>query len=95
MKTDIVIDISPPYLTKFWVSSYESKCSQPIKLCDSLKCNISRKKLMMNFFIGMQIKIEVFDEVILLFWMCVTRHVQSTQSNLAYLPAISPETHGG
>ena len=50
---------------------------------------------MMNFFIGMQIKIEVFDEVILSFWMCVTRHVQSTQNNLAYLPAISPETHGG
>ena len=46
MKTNIVTDISPPipYLAKFWVSSYGSKCCWPIKLQGSLKCNISRKK---------------------------------------------------
>ena len=46
METNIVFDISPPipYLAKFWFSSYRSKCYQPIKLQDSLKCNISRKK---------------------------------------------------
>ena len=39
MKTNIVIDISPPfpYLAKFWFSSYESKCFWSIKLQDSLK----------------------------------------------------------
>ena len=46
MKTNIVIVISPPipYLAKFWFLSRGSKCFQPIKLQDSLKCNISRKK---------------------------------------------------
>ena len=46
MKTNIVIDTSPPipYLAKFWVSSHEPKYCQPIKLDDSLKRNISRKK---------------------------------------------------
>ena len=36
MKT--VTDNSPPipYLKKFWFSSYEPKCCQPIKLPDSL-----------------------------------------------------------
>ena len=29
---------------KFWFSSYGPKCCQPIKLQDSLKCNISKKK---------------------------------------------------
>ena len=45
MKTNIVIDISPTYLVKFWVSSYGPKCCQPIKLQDSLKCNIVRKNV--------------------------------------------------
>ena len=46
METDIVVDISPPipYLAKFWFSSYEPKCCQPIKLQDCVKCNISGKK---------------------------------------------------
>ena len=42
MKAGIVIDIPPPipYLTNFRFSSYGSKCCWPIKLKDSLKCNI-------------------------------------------------------
>ena len=32
------------YLEKFRFSSYGPKCSQPIRLQDSCKCNISRKK---------------------------------------------------
>ena len=44
MKTNIVIDISPPNLGKFWVYSYGPKYWQAIKLQDSLKCNILRKK---------------------------------------------------
>ena len=41
MKTNTVTNTSPsiPYLAKFWVSSYEPKCCQPIKLHNSLKCN--------------------------------------------------------
>ena len=89
MKTNIVIDISPTYLAKFWVSSYGSKCCQPIKLQDSLKCNIVRKKWIMKFIFCMQINIEVFSKTILLFWVSVTRHVQSTQNKFAYLCNIS------
>ena len=48
---------------------------------------------MMNFIFGMQINIEVFYKLILSFWVCVTRHAQSTQNKFVYL-AISPEKHG-
>ena len=46
MKANFVIDVSPPipYLAKFLVSRYGPKCGQSIKLEDSLKSNISRKK---------------------------------------------------
>ena len=71
MKTNIVIDISStiPYLAKFCLSNYGPKCCQPIKSQDSLKCNISRKKLMMKCIFGMQINIEVFYKLILSFWV--------------------------
>ena len=74
MKINIVIDISTPipYLRKLWVISYGPKCSQPIKLKGSLKCNTLRKKWMMNFIFGMQISIEVFYKLILSFWLCIT-----------------------
>ena len=51
MKTNIAIDISPsiPNLGKFCFSSYWPKYSQPV----SLKCDVSRKKLMMKFIFGM------------------------------------------
>ena len=76
MKTSVVVDISSPvpYLAKCWVSSYGPKCCQHIKLHDSLKCNISRKKLMMNFIFGVKINIKFFCKLILLFWVFVTRH---------------------
>ena len=72
-KTNIVIDILPsiPYLSKFWFSIHEPKCCQPIKLQDFLKCNVSRKKWIMNFVFSMQINIEVFYKLILSIWVCV------------------------
>ena len=73
----------------FWVSSYGPKCCQPIKLPDSLKCNISRKKWMMKCIFGMKINIKVFYKLILSFWVCATRHTQSTQNKFAYLSNIS------
>ena len=88
METNIVVDTSPPmpHLAKFWLSSYGPKCCQPIKLQDSLKYIISIKKWMMKFLFGMQINIEVFYNLILSFWVYVTRHVQSTQNKkFAYL----------
>ena len=97
METNIVLDISPPIssLTKFWFSSYESKCCQPIKWQDSLKCNISRKKWMMKFIFGMQMNIEVFYKLILSFWVCAIRHAQSTQNKkFAYLCNISRKVWG-
>ena len=92
MKTNIAMDISPPipYLGKLWFSSYGWKCCQQIKLQDSLKCNISRKKLMKKLIFGMQINIEVFYKLILSCWVCVTRHAQSTQNKkFTYLCNIS------
>ena len=95
MKSNIVIDISSPipYLAKFWFSSYWSKCCQPIKLEDSLECNISRKNQIMNCIFSMQINIEVFYKLILSFCVCVTRHAESTQNKISYIFAISPEKH--
>ena len=54
MKTNIVIDKSPPitYLAKFWFSIYRPKCCWPIDLQDFLKCNISRKKWMLKFILS-------------------------------------------
>ena len=68
MKTNIVIiDISPliPYLEKFWFLSSGPKCSQAIKLHDSLKCNAAREKGMVKFIFGMQINIEAFYNMLL------------------------------
>ena len=82
MENNIFVDISPPisYLAKSWSSSYGPKRCQQIKLQDSLKCNISRKKWIMKFVFAMQINIEVFYNLILSFWVCATRHAQSTQN---------------
>ena len=87
MKTDIVIDISPPnpYFEKCWFSSYEPKCCQPIILQDSLNCTVSRKKWMMKYIFGKQISFEVFYKLILSFWVFVTRHAESTPKKFAYL----------
>ena len=95
MKTNIVIDISPSilYLAKFWFSSYGPKSCWPIKLQDSLKCNISRKKGMMKCIFGMQINIEVFYKLMQSFWVCLARLAQSIQNKkLAYLCNISKKT---
>ena len=96
MKTNIVIGISPPapYLAELWSSSYGPKCCQPIKLQDSLKCNISRKKWMMKRIFGMQINIEVFYKLIISIWVYVTRLAQSTQNKFAYLCNISRRAWG-
>ena len=85
MKTNIAVDISPPYLAKFWVLSYGPKCCQPINLQDSLNCNILRKKWMIKFIFCMQIKIEVFYKLTLSFWVSATRHAQSIQNKFTYL----------
>ena len=94
MKTNIVIDISPTHLAKFWSSSFGPKCCQPIKSQDSLKCNIVRKRWMMNFIFSMQINIQVFCKMILSFWVSVTRHAQITQNKFAYLCNISIKAWG-
>ena len=97
MKSNIVIDILLliPYLKEFLFSNYGPECCQPIKWQDSLKCNISRKKWMMEFIFSIQINREIFYKWILSFWMCVTRHAQSTQNmKFTYLCHIS-KNHGG
>ena len=67
-----------------WQNS-SSWCCQPIKLQDSLKCNISRKKSIMNCVFCMHINIKVLYKLILSFWVCATRHAQSIQTKFAYL----------
>ena len=97
MKTSIVTDISPPirYLAKFCFLSYGPKCCQPIKLQESLKCIILKKKEMMKFILGIHINIKIFYKLILLFWRCVTRHAQSTQNKkFAYFNNISRKARG-
>ena len=84
MKTNIAIDISPTYLAKSWVFSYGPKCCRPIKLQDSLKCNI-----VMNYEVYFLHADEDFSKVILLFWVRVTVPAQSTQNKFAYLCNIS------
>ena len=105
METNIVVDILPPipylakfwFLVKFWFLSYGPKWCQPIKLQDSLKCNISRKKWIMKCIFCMQININIFCKLMLLFWVCATRtrHAQSTQNKkFTYLCNISRKTQG-
>ena len=96
MEINIVVDISLaiPYLEKFWLSSNGPKSCQPIKLQDSLKCNISKKKWMMKFIFGIQINIEVFYKLILSVWVCIGRHAQSMQNKISHIFAISPGKHG-
>ena len=79
----IVIDISLPipYLVKLFFSNYGPKCYWSIKLHDSLKCNNSRKKWMMKFSFGVQINMDVFYNLIVSLWVCVTKHVQITRSD--------------
>ena len=46
MQTEVLLILDFPCLAKFLFLSYCPKCSGPIRLQDSLKCNISKK--MMN-----------------------------------------------
>ena len=94
METNIVVDISLPipYLAKFWFSINGPKCCLPIKLQDFFKCNISRKKWMMKYIFGMQIKIEVLYKLILSLWVCATRLSQSTHNKFAYICNISTKS---
>ena len=80
MKTNFIIDISPPisYLAKFWFSSYGLKCCWPVKL--QKFSNISRKKWMKLIFC-MQINTKVFHKLIVSLWLCIARHVQSSQNH--------------
>ena len=98
MKTNIVADVSLPipYLAKFWCSNYGPKCCQLIKLEDSLKCDISRKKWMMKFIFGMQINIENLlqvDTIILDVWCPGMPKVPKIRS--LHIVAMPPEKHGG
>ena len=56
---------------------------------------VSQEKWMMNFIFSIQIKTEVFYKFILLFWVYVTRHAQSTHTKkFAYLCNISKNAWG-
>ena len=82
MKTNIVIDISPPILYLVIRVMGQNTVSQ-----SNYRCN--DEVWMMKCIFGMEINIEVFYKLILSFWVCVTRHSQSTQNKFAYLCNIS------
>ena len=73
------------HICQFWLSCYGPKCCWPIKLQDSLKCNVSIKKWMINCINRYADKPEVIYKLILLFWVWIVRHAQSTQNMFAYL----------
>ena len=95
MKTNIVTDILPlfPHPAKFCFSNYGPKYYWQIKLQDSLKINISRKKGVMKF-ICMQINTGVFYKLILSFWVCLARHAQSSQNKKFTYLCNSPKNVG-
>ena len=78
MKNHIVIDISGknPY-SEFSFSSNRPKCSQPIKLLDSLKYNI-----LYNQFGGFFKFFKVWDEVD---FFCVEKHQKFRQVGTSYV----------
>ena len=71
MKTNI-LDISPPipYLAKFLFLTYGPKCWQPI----------FRKAWGMKLIFCLQINMKVFYKLIVSLWVCIARHVHSTQN---------------
>ena len=70
LQTMLCIGISLPisYLAKFWFLIFGPICCWPVKLQDSLNCDISRAKWMMKFIFGIQINMEVFYKLILWWW---------------------------
>ena len=75
MKNHIAINIfsQTPYLPTFWLLCYWSKCSQPIKLRDFVKCNISWRKPGIKLIFCMQININVLNKSSLLGVNCHAR----------------------
>ena len=93
LKRKLILLLMFHHQSHIWRNS-SSWCCQPIKLQDSLKCNISRKKWVIKFVFCMEINIKVLYKLILWFWVCSTRHVLSTQNKFAYLCNISSEAWG-
>ena len=82
MKVLLILDFSlqTSSLSKFLLWSYCPKCSWPIRLQNSLKCNICKKmKDIVDFLL--HINIRVSYKLVLLLLMGVDRHAQSTQNN--------------
>ena len=69
-----------PISGKILVLELWTKMLSQIRFQDSLKCNISRKKGIMQFIFGIQINIEVFYKLILSFWACIARLAQSIKN---------------
>ena len=77
------------------VMDQNADCCWSIELQDSFKCNNSQMKWLIKFIFGMQINIEVFYELILSFWVCITRHAQNIQNKkFVYLGNISRKIWG-
>ena len=74
--------VNPISLAKFLYWSYQPKCSLPIILHDSLKCNISRKKLRDQVdFLFVEKHSFLQGGTIAYGGRSVTSHAQSTKNN--------------
>ena len=79
-------------LTKLWFSNYEPKFCQPIRLQDSLKCNISREKWGIKLTLKNQTLLQV---VSIFFWWRFRGNTKVPKIiSLQYLSKISKERLG-
>ena len=79
---DLILDFpsQTPCLAQFLFWNYCPKCSWPMRLQDSLKCNsVNELRNQVNFWL--QINIRVSYKSVLLLCVGVARHAKSTQNN--------------
>ena len=83
-----------PISGKFRFSTYGSKYCWTIKLQDSLKCSIPKKKWMINCSFVMQINLKVFYKFVPSYWVCMPGMPKLPKMRSLHIIAISLGKHG-
>ena len=76
-KIILLLFFSANSITKFWFLSYSPECCHPIKLQDSLNCNISRKSWEMVLIFCRQSGVHRSLKITLSFWAGAIIYVQA------------------
>ena len=71
---------------KILVLELQPKCFRPVRLQDSLKCNISRKNLGIRLIFCLWINIRVSYKLVLSLMVGIVRHVHRTKYNKLAIP---------